>query len=122
MEYRSDAAWRYDDDDHRTFGYRCVSAAHAIEPRPAEHPSRTCVGKYAPRHDSARMAGDEPSRTARKHPTHACSSAWRLMRLYTPRASRASDAAACSPRFRSETTARPLAAKSLARLRQYHFK
>ncbi len=31
----------------------CVLVAHDIEPRPAEHPSRTCVGKYAPRHDSA---------------------------------------------------------------------
>ena len=34
---------------------------------------------------TACMAGDEPSRTARAYPTHAC--AWRSVRLYEPRAS-----------------------------------
>ena len=34
---------------------------------------------------TACMAGDEPSRTARVYPTHAC--AWHLVRSYEPRAS-----------------------------------
>ena len=34
---------------------------------------------------TACMAGDEPSRTARVYPTHAC--AWRSVQLYEPRAS-----------------------------------
>jgi hypothetical protein len=34
---------------------------------------------------TACMAGDEPSRTAKRYPMHAC--AWHLVRLYEPRAS-----------------------------------
>ncbi len=97
--------------NHRTLGDRCVIFAHDTKPRPAERPSRTRLGKYAPRHDSAhgRSDDDEPSRTARVHATHAC--ARRFVRLYGMSVSHVSDA--CSPRFRSGTMAPSLAAQSM---------
>ncbi len=42
----------------RTFrGGRRALFVHEIKPRPAEHPFRTCFGKYAPAHDSAHGRG-----------------------------------------------------------------
>jgi len=75
----------------------------------SESPIRTttCV-KYAPAM-TARMAGDEPSRTAQKYPTHT----YKYLALSATVRATSLVSDACSPRFRSETMARSLAAQSL---------